>query len=60
MGGQPTKTPGPGREGPYNTPLCPQCFSANIEPKGKMFKCRDCGNIFPEAIVESPPIEVDD
>jgi len=60
MSSQPSKTPGKGREGPYNVPLCPKCYSANIEPKGIMFKCLDCGNLFAQAIVEAPPIEVDE
>lgn len=30
----------------------PKCNSMNIEPKGKLWICRDCGKVFSEAMVQ--------
>jgi len=40
----------------YGVPKCPYCMSLNIEPIGvKSWQCRDCGKLFPEAVVEATP-----
>lgn len=35
-----------------NVMLCPHCRSANIEPKGIMWHCLDCGEFFENALVQ--------
>jgi len=40
----------------YSLPKCPHCGSLDIKPVGtKLFHCKDCGNDFPEAVVEEEP-----
>ncbi len=44
----------------FSPAKCPYCYSANIVPMGKVWRCRDCQREFDAATVEQevpePPV----